>query len=121
LVGAVVMAIRLCLGLWEIRHLRRSAFLIADGRWDATLRSVAARLGLRRAVLLRGTIQCASPVMIGVLRPMILVPLSMLSGLAPEQVEVILAHELTHVQRHDYLANLLQLVIETLLFYGIVA
>ncbi len=54
---------------------------------------------------------------IGWLRPVILVPVSALAGLTPEQMEAILAHELAHIRRHDYLINLLQTVIETLLFY----
>ncbi len=53
----------------------------------------------------------------GVWRPAILVPLGFMSGLAPTQVEAILAHELAHIRRWDYLANLVQLLVETLLFY----
>jgi len=47
----------------------------------------------------------------------VLVPASTLAGLSPQQLEAILAHELAHVRRHDYLANLLQTAVETLLFY----
>ena len=57
------------------------------------------------------------PMAIGWLRPVILFPASALAGLTPEQLEAILAHELAHIRRHDYLINLLQTVIETLLFY----
>ena len=45
------------------------------------------------------------------------VPVSALAGLTPRQVEAILAHELAHIRRHDYVVNLLQTVVETLLFY----
>ena len=54
---------------------------------------------------------------IGWLRPVILLPLAMLAGLTPGQLESILAHELAHVRRHDYLMNLLQTLVETFLFY----
>jgi HEAT repeat protein len=54
---------------------------------------------------------------VGWLRPVILLPASALTGLSPQQLEAILAHELAHIRRHDYLINLLQAVVETLLFY----
>ena len=50
-------------------------------------------------------------------KPVIVLPAAVLSGLSPRQLEAILAHELAHVRRHDYLVNLAQTVIETLLFY----
>jgi hypothetical protein len=58
-----------------------------------------------------------SPSVIGWLRPVILAPVGVLIGLAPEQVEALLAHELAHVRRHDYLVNVLQGFAESLLFY----
>ena len=57
------------------------------------------------------------PTVIGWLRPVVLMPASALSGMGPQQLEAILAHELAHIRRHDYLVNLLQTVVETLLFY----
>ena len=57
------------------------------------------------------------PTVIGWLKPVVLLPASALAGLAPQQLEAILAHELAHIRRHDYLVNLLQTLVETLLFY----
>ena len=57
------------------------------------------------------------PTLVGWVRPVVLLPAAALSGLTPEQLEAILAHELAHVRRHDYLVNLLQSLVETLLFY----
>ena len=50
-------------------------------------------------------------------RCVILLPISTLSGLSREQIEMILAHELAHIRRHDFFVNLLQATVETLLFY----
>src|SRR5256885_1205164 len=58
-----------------------------------------------------------APAVIGWLRPVILLPASALTGLTPLQLDALLAHELAHVRRYDYLVNLIQSVIETLLFY----
>ncbi len=57
------------------------------------------------------------PSLIGWIRPVVLLPTSALAGLTPEQLDAVLAHELAHLRRHDYVINLLQAVIETLLFY----
>jgi beta-lactamase regulating signal transducer with metallopeptidase domain len=57
------------------------------------------------------------PTVIGWLRPVILVPASALTGLSAEQLEALLAHELAHIKRYDYLINLIQTAVETLLFY----
>jgi hypothetical protein len=57
------------------------------------------------------------PTVVGVLKPMILLPLTLTSGLSPEQIESVLAHELAHLRRRDHLVNLLQRVIESLLFF----
>ena len=54
---------------------------------------------------------------VGWLRPVILLPASALTGLAPSQLEAVIAHELAHIRRHDYLVNLFQTTVETLLFY----
>lgn len=58
------------------------------------------------------------PGVVGVLKPVILIPSSLLSGLTPDQWEAILAHELAHIRRWDYLVNLSQLIIESLLFFN---
>jgi hypothetical protein len=57
------------------------------------------------------------PVMMGWLRPVVLLPTAALGGLSPMQLEALIAHELAHVRRHDYVVNLLQSIVETLLFY----
>ena len=57
------------------------------------------------------------PTVVGWLRPVILLPVSVITGLPATHLDAVLAHELAHVQRHDYLVNALQTIIETLLFY----
>jgi beta-lactamase regulating signal transducer with metallopeptidase domain len=51
------------------------------------------------------------------MKPLLLLPISVVSGLSPEQVDAVIAHELAHIRRHDYLVNILQSIVETLLFY----
>ena len=75
------------------------------------------RLGLARSGRVLQSVLARTPMVIGWLRPVVLVPVAMLANLTPEQLEAILAHELAHVRRYDYLINILQVGIETLLFY----
>jgi hypothetical protein len=57
------------------------------------------------------------PAVVGVLKPTVLIPASMITGLTTEQLDALIIHELAHIRRHDYLLNLIQTIIETLLFY----
>ena len=74
-------------------------------------------MGVGRAVALLESALVEVPVVIGYLRPVVLLPAGMATGLSTEQVESLLMHELAHIRRHDYLVNLLQSVVEGLLFY----
>lgn len=121
-----------CVGLWLLgvcaialrsflhwRHLVRTvrAATALPRDWQLRLIELSQRFGILRPVRLLSSVQVAAPTLIGWLKPTILLPASLLSGFTPAQIELILAHELAHVRRFDYVANLLQVVIETLLFY----
>lgn len=75
------------------------------------------RTGVARPVRLLESAAIEVPMVVGLWRPLILVPASTLTGLSVAQLEAILAHELAHIRRHDYLVNLLQALVETALFY----
>ena len=117
---AAVLSVRMALGLlWIERTVQRN-----DGRhdpvqarWQARLSQMAQAFGITRQVRLRIVEVLASPVTAGWWRPVVLVPAALAARMPPDLLEALLAHELAHVRRHDYLVNLLQNVIETLLFY----
>ena len=115
--GVVILSLRLVSGwLWAQRMKSHGISPIEDG-WDVIAVRLSRRLHIARTVrLLRSTL-VEVPTVIGWLKPVILLPVTALSGLTPHQLEAILAHELAHIRRHDYLVNLLQAVVETLLFY----
>lgn len=106
------------LGGWlQARRLERRGTRPVPERWERVVAELGRRLGIERAVRILESSMVPVPAVVGWLRPVVLVPASALTGLAPQQLEAILAHELAHVRRHDYLINLLQTVVETLLFY----
>lgn len=115
--GSGLLAVRMALGLAWIGRIRRTSEAAVERRWQAQLERLAARLGLRRPVTLRLVADLESPVAAGFWRPVVLVPASLLSRMPADLLEALLAHELAHLKRWDYLVNLVQSAIETLLFY----
>lgn len=115
-IGVAVLALRLFGGWARVRGMKRSG-LVADAMLEATVERLRRRLHITRAITLLQSPVVSVPTVMGWLKPTVLLPVSMLAGLTPEQVEAILAHELAHIRRHDYLVNLLQTLLETLLFY----
>ncbi len=117
LAGVVALA-GVHLGGWvRVRRLRRRGVREVEQRWRRACARLARRLGIRRPVQLLASTRVAVPTVVGWLKPVVLFPASTFTGLGPRQLESILAHELAHVRRHDYLINLLQVALETLLFY----
>ncbi len=115
--GIAILGLRL-FGSWlYIRQLVRTGFPVQDSIWLDRLKQLSDRMQIGRTVHLLQTALVEVPMLIGWLRPVILVPTALFAGLPPDQLEAILIHELAHIRRHDYLVNLLQVLIETLLFY----
>lgn len=115
--GVLALTARMLGGLLCARRLARRGTRRVAEHWEARLKEVGRRMRVTRPVRLLESSLVLVPTAVGWLRPVILLPASALVGLTPRQLEVILAHELAHVRRHDYLVNLLQTVAETLLFY----
>ncbi|WP_426169004.1 M56 family metallopeptidase [Pseudoduganella sp. R-34] len=116
--GAALMTLRLSLGLQWVRTRTLPNHYHADATWQARATALAQRMGIRRPVRLGVSDDALEgPITAGILRPIVLLPASLVSGLPPDLLEALLAHELAHVRRHDYLVNLVQSGIEIFLFY----
>jgi beta-lactamase regulating signal transducer with metallopeptidase domain len=115
--GVVVCSMRPLLGCYMLGRLRRVGVSAASAEVLAALPRVSKRLGLRRAVQVLHSTLAPVPVVIGYLRPVILLPASLVTSIPSAQLDALLAHELAHVRRHDFLINLLQILVETIFFY----
>jgi hypothetical protein len=115
--GVLLLSSRLLVSWWRVRRLVAGGVAPAVPDWERVTAHLSDALGIRRAVRLLESCAVEVPAVVGSLRPVILLPVSALSGLTTEQIEMVLAHELAHVRRHDFLLNLLQTVVETLLFF----
>lgn len=117
LAGVIVMSGRVCLDWWQVRRLTWIGVERLPAEWDARVNDLVRAFGVSRPVrVLRSTV-VRVPAVIGWLRPVVLIPAAALAGLSGRQLELIIAHELAHIRRADYLVNLLQVFIETVLFY----
>lgn len=117
LLGVSLFSVRWVGSMIYLQRLRRRHAFPVSGPLDTQVAALAHRLGVAQSVTLLESVRIQTPLVIGYLKPAILIPAGMLSGLAPEQLEAIFAHELAHIQRHDYLINLLQSLVEVLFFY----
>jgi beta-lactamase regulating signal transducer with metallopeptidase domain len=116
-IGACFLSLRMALGVWWIQRLCSSPQGDAQRSWQARVDALAAHFGLRRRITLRLVDSLATPASVGWWRPVVLLPTALLTRMPVDLIEALLAHELAHIRRHDYLVNLLQGAVEAMLFY----
>lgn len=117
LAGVFALSIRSLGGWWYLRRLRLSSVVEAPSAVRASFQRISSTLGLHRLVALRLSNAIDSPMTMGTLRAIVLLPLSAVTSLGPDELEVVLAHELAHVRRADFFWNVLQTIAETLFFF----
>ncbi len=115
--GVLVLTVRLLGGWLLLQRIRRSG--VADGCEAArgALQRLRGSMGVRCTARVARTALARTPIVVGWLKPVVLLPPCMLTGLSADELQAVLAHELAHIRRYDYLVNLLQSAAVTLLFY----
>lgn len=114
--GAAYRAVRLGFGLAGVARWRRQSIPVPVA-WTDALAELAAALGVRGRVAIAALAGIDSPMVTGAIRPLVLVPLSWAAGVPTTAMRAALAHELAHVLRHDYLLQLVQSAIESVLYF----
>ena len=114
--GVFLLSLRAAGGWMRAQRLKRRV-LAASGELEEMMTRLKRRLSISGPVRLYTSAIVQVPTVIGWLRPYILLPVTAITGLSESQLRAILAHELAHIRRHDYLVNVLQTAVETLLFY----
>jgi len=117
LVGFTFFLLKLADGLFKIRQLRRRWVTPASADWQGRATVLTAQLGMRRPVVLLESALATVPLAMGYFRPIVLFPFGLINQLTPEEVEAVLAHELAHIARRDWVLNLLQSFMETVFYY----
>ncbi|NLR66721.1 M48 family metalloprotease [Chitinophaga varians] len=118
LAGMLLMTIKFTSDLVQLHHIRTTMVEPMGEAWEKHLRRLMGQLKLSRPVKLLVSRYVQVPVMLGFLKPVVLLPIAMVNNLSEEQLEAILLHELAHVKRNDYLLNIFQSIVETILFFN---
>lgn len=117
MVGVFVFLIKMIGGLFYVNSLRNRLVSELPESFLATISKFSEKLNLRKRV---NTLQSGfinTPMVIGFIKPIILLPVSLITNMSVKEVDAIIAHELAHIKRHDYLLNIFQSIVETLFFY----
>ena len=116
-IGASVLLLRL-LGNWVyVQQLKSEGIQLTEPRLQVVFKRLMNSLHISKTVHLFESARVSSPLVIGFFKPVILLPIGLATGLSNAQIEAVLAHELAHVKRHDYLINLLQSLVEIVYFF----
>jgi beta-lactamase regulating signal transducer with metallopeptidase domain len=117
LFGVAIFSLRSAGGFWLLERQRRSASNLVNRRVLAICQALERRIGLERTIRYCESQWLQTPAVIGWFRPIVFLPVTAITGLSEDQLESIVAHELAHIKRLDFLVNAFQMVVETLLFY----
>lgn len=117
-IGLSLMLLRLCSGFLQLVSLRQKLTASPDINLVNLFYSLKEKLNLDSKVELLISLKARVPMVIGVIKPLVLLPAASVAQLSPAQLETILLHELAHIKRNDYLINILQTIVETILFFN---
>ena len=116
-IGASVLLLRL-LGNWlYVQQLKSEGIQLTEPRLQVVFKRLMNSLQINKTVHLLESARVTAPIVIGFFKPVVLLPVGLVTGLTNAQIEAVLAHELAHIKRHDYLINLLQSLVEIVYFF----
>ncbi|HEY3406483.1 MAG TPA: M56 family metallopeptidase [Ohtaekwangia sp.] len=117
IIGAILFSLRAIGGGIYVSMLRKNSSAILN-HWNERTQELARQLIIKRIITLAESARVNTPLVLGYLKPVIILPAGMLSGLSSEQIEMIIMHELMHIRRHDYLVNIIQMILESIFFFN---
>ncbi|MBA4148595.1 MAG: carboxypeptidase regulatory-like domain-containing protein [Verrucomicrobia bacterium] len=118
LVGLALMLARSAVCVASAESIRSSGRPVEDPAILRLLEETRLRLGLIRRIRVVMTETLSTPAVMGIIVPTLILPLSLVTSMSLQQLQFVFLHELAHVRRGDYLANLCQLLIESILFFN---
>ncbi|GAB4007435.1 hypothetical protein GCM10028808_11220 [Spirosoma migulaei] len=117
LIGVALFGLRLAGGWLYLQRLSKTATKPATTNWGILTNQLRSVLNIQSVVQVRESARIAVPMVVGILKPVLLLPIGLATSLSLREIEAVLAHELAHIKRHDYAVNLLQSVVEVLYFF----
>ncbi len=118
IIGLTIFTFRFIGGVLYVQRISRNGLSELDIEWFYRARELSKKLSINKFIYVYESVNVKIPVAIGYLKPIILLPIGMINSLPYTQVEAIIAHELAHIKRYDYLVNFIQTFAETLFFFN---
>ncbi|MEM6319495.1 MAG: M56 family metallopeptidase [Bacteroidota bacterium] len=115
--GVMYFLGRFLWGMNKVNSLRKTENELIGSEWFQKIAQFKQQLGIQKDVRVYLSNYCKEPITFGHFKPVVLLPISLVTGFDAKAIETILLHELAHIKRHDYLVNLFQSVVEIILFY----
>lgn len=115
--GALFFGLRIFIGLAYVDRLREESIPLGN-EWSSYIQKISTRLKIEKFITLAESSAIEAPVVIGYVKPFILIPLGLCTSLSTAQLETIFIHELMHIRRKDYLVNLIQSFVEAVYFFN---
>ena len=116
--GIIILSLRMMGGYYYMQQIKTKNILPVDVKWTKMLSDLLIQLRIRKSVKMFESTVVKFPTVIDFIKPVILMPIGTLAEMSVSQVEMILAHELAHIKRADYLLNIIQSMIEILYFFN---
>jgi beta-lactamase regulating signal transducer with metallopeptidase domain len=117
ILGVVFFTIKFIFGFLYTIRLKNTKTRPVSNQWIKRFENIQNKLHLRKSITFLESYIIKIPVVLGHLKPVVLVPAEMLTGMPANQIEAIIAHELAHIKRNDYIINVLQTIVETIFFF----
>ncbi len=118
LMGMAFFILKMLGGLLYIQRLKTRHLIALPDCWQLLLQKIQQELGITKAIALQASALVKVPMVVGWLKPVVLMPIAAINNLSTQQVEAILAHELSHIARHDFVLNILQSIVEALFYFN---
>lgn len=117
MIGVVLSCLYFIMGLSYLHYLQTYRVKVPEAEWIERFSRLCQLMGIRRKVKFLVSEVVRDPITFRLLRPVILLPTSLMTGLEPKQIELLLLHELAHIRRYDFAVNILQTLVEIVFFY----
>jgi len=112
-----VLSLKLLIELYSVNQLPKHNTLAPDNGLLDRFKALSHQVGVQKVPRLLLSLNATVPMAIGWIKPIVLIPVGMLTGLTPAQLDMLLLHELAHIRRYDYIVNFVQSIVEIILFF----
>ena len=117
LIGILFFLVKFIVGYFYTQRLRTHGIWTLSENWIQKFEKIKSNLKISKKIQYLESQVVRIPMVVGYFKPVILIPTEMLTGIPTEQIESIIAHELAHIKRNDYIINVLLSIIETVFFF----